>query len=112
LRQCAGFSKSLSIMTTLSILSINVVVTVVSILLIDRLGRRVLHLAGSTAMLVSLLGLIAVVEMIVMCFSQHNYYKDNSTNFLQNRGFAEVKYFPLVFMITFTIGFAIGPSKT
>ncbi|MDX6698601.1 MAG: hypothetical protein QOE65_1998 [Solirubrobacteraceae bacterium] len=55
--QQTGLSSSTSILASVSVGAINLVMTVVSLFLIDRLGRRPLLLASLTGMVVSLGGL-------------------------------------------------------
>jgi sugar porter (SP) family MFS transporter len=61
--QQTGLSSSTSILASVSVGAINLVMTVVSIFLIDRLGRRPLLLASLTGMVVSLGGLGAAFAL-------------------------------------------------
>jgi MFS transporter, SP family, solute carrier family 2 (facilitated glucose transporter), member 1 len=61
--QSAGFSKESAEYANLGLGATNIIVTIVSIFLMDRLGRRVLHLTGLMGMLVT--SFVLVISLLV-----------------------------------------------
>ena len=59
----AGYDKTVSEYANLGLGATNIVVTVISVFLMDRLGRRILHLTGIAGMFVT--SLILVISLIV-----------------------------------------------
>jgi SP family facilitated glucose transporter-like MFS transporter 1 len=61
--QAAGFNKETSDYVNLSLGATNIIVTVISVFLMDRLGRRILHLTGIAGMFFT--SLFLVISLIV-----------------------------------------------
>jgi MFS family permease len=86
--QGTGLSSSTSILASVSVGAINLVMTVVSLFLIDRLGRRPLLVASLTGMVVSLVGLGLAFEVSGLGGAQ--------------------SWIALLFLVTYVGSFAIG----
>ncbi|CAF0813050.1 unnamed protein product [Adineta steineri] len=61
--QSAGFSKEVSSYANLGLGGANIIVTIISVFLMDRLGRRILHLTGIGGMFIT--SLILVISLLV-----------------------------------------------
>eukprot|EP01097_Dermamoeba_algensis_P003657 TRINITY_DN2513_c0_g1_i1.p1 TRINITY_DN2513_c0_g1~~TRINITY_DN2513_c0_g1_i1.p1 ORF type:complete len:505 (-),score=104.55 TRINITY_DN2513_c0_g1_i1:174-1688(-) len=81
-------------LATIGLTSLNVLVTVISLLLVDRYGRKPLLLTGTAVMIFSLL-----VAGILLVISQKDSVKEHDD---------QLKYIPLVMILTYVVGFAVG----
>jgi len=88
--QHAGFSPSESQNLNLAIGATNIVVTIISVFLMDRLGRRILHLTGLAGMFITVI--ILVISLLVG----------------SSKGWS---YISLIMTILFVALFAVGPGS-
>ncbi|XP_013790208.2 solute carrier family 2, facilitated glucose transporter member 1-like, partial [Limulus polyphemus] len=89
--ESAGLSKETSLYATLGMGSINVLMTVVSLVLVERAGRRTLHLIGLAGM-----GIITLILTICMALKT---------------SIPWLSYMSIVCVIGFVVMFAIGPGS-
>jgi len=86
----AGFDKQASQYANLGLGATNIIVTIISVFLMDRLGRRILHLTGIGGMFIT--SLILVISLLVQ-----------STKFWNN--------ISLTMTILFVAFFGVGPGS-
>ncbi|XP_054709972.1 solute carrier family 2, facilitated glucose transporter member 1-like [Uloborus diversus] len=86
----AGLSRDSALNATLGLGIINVLMTLISLALIERAGRRTLHLVG-------LGGMMTMTILLTICLAWQ-------------KNVPLLSYFSIVCMITFVIMFAIGPG--
>lgn len=87
----AGLNKQNALNATLGMGSINVVMTLVSLVLVERAGRRTLHLIG-------LMGMLLMTVLLTICLT----LKESAP---------WLSYLSIVCVITFVIMFATGPGS-
>lgn len=87
----AKLSTHSSIMATLGVMTVNVLMTVVSTILVDKAGRRTLHLTGLGGMFVSTICLVVTLHLSSL---KHEW----------------AAYASIFFVIAYVISFATGPG--
>lgn len=88
----ANLSSDDSRLATLGVMVVNVLMTVVSTIIVDRAGRRTLQLAGLGGMFISTIALVISLDMSA-------------------RKYNWAAFASIVFVITFVVSFATGPGS-
>ena len=103
----AGLNEQESQGATLGMGSMNVLMTVVSLILIEKAGRKTLMLVGLSAMLVMttllLASLLTYVSLLDRCQSEILCFSQASV--------PAMSYLAIVAVILFVVGFATGPGS-
>ena len=103
----AGLNEQESQGATLGMGSMNVLMTVVSLILIEKAGRKTLMLVGLSAMLVMttllLASLLTYVSLLDRCQSEISCISQASV--------PAMSYLAIVAVILFVVGFATGPGS-
>ncbi len=111
----AGFDHNTSVYCTISLGFVQVIMTFICVVIIDRVGRRILLLIGMMGMCVSAFGLatfsvlatrVKIVNLrlfAVTCIPKFFVFQDSNLIYLN--------YLTVFFSIFYVIFFAIGPGK-
>ncbi|XP_013788590.2 solute carrier family 2, facilitated glucose transporter member 1-like [Limulus polyphemus] len=87
----AGLNKQTSLSATMGMGGINVLMTILSVVLVERAGRRTLHLVGLGGM-----SIITILLTVCLVFKEHSVW---------------FSYFSIVLVIGFVVMFATGPGS-
>lgn len=94
-REGAKLSPSQASAATLGVGAVNVVMTLISTLIVDRLGRRLLMLGGLLGMWVCGMGTVITLHLLEV----------------DKEKYQAAAYFAIFFVYMFVASFAFGPGK-